>query len=72
MTGVPWTERVISLLERTPRGMTSAELGRQLGVTSDGASKVAQKLFAERRIDRELIKGGGVSQFSIWKAKIHA
>lgn len=69
---VPYTELVLSLLERTPSGMTSSALGQELNITSDGASRVAQKLHTQGRITRDMLHSDRHSQqIFVWRAKQH-
>lgn len=67
---VPYTELVLSLLARTPAGMTSGQIGGELSITSDGASRVCQKLHAQGRIGRDLLRSDRHrQQMFVWRAK---
>ena len=63
-------DRVLSLLARSPGGLTSKQLSQELGMTSDGASRTAQYLYTKGRISREFIRAlGQCPKMCIWKEK---
>ncbi len=63
-------DRVLSLLARSPGGLTSKQLSQELGMTSDGASRTAQYLHTKGKISREWIRElGQCPKMCIWKEK---